>query len=286
MEERIKIALQKSGRLHDGSLDILKKAGIKISVREGVLKASSHSYPADVLLLRNSDIPEYVQDGVADLAIVGSNLLEEVKADVEVLMSLGFSKCKVSLAVPKDVDYKGNSWFNGKRIATSYPNTLQKYLDEHSITAELHVISGSVEIAPNIGLSDAVFDIVSSGSTLFKNGLREVETVLRSEAVLIGRKDMESGLKEYVEEICFRLRSVIEGQSTKYVLLNAPNDRIERITKLLPGVKSPTIMPLATEGWSSLHSVVPESDFWRVINDLKEAGAKGILVLPIEKMVQ
>ena len=281
----IKIAIQKSGRLNEDSLQILKDCGISIDNGKDQLKASARNFPLEVFYLRNGDIPPYLRDGVVDIAIIGENVLIEKGEDIAIAEKLGFSKCKVSLAIPKEKDYNGISDFQGKRIATSYPNTVQQYLNKHNIEADLHIINGSVEIAPNIGLADAICDIVSSGSTLFKNNLKEVEVMLKSEAVLAVSPKITNEAKETLEKLQFRMRAVLNGKNSKYVLLNAPNDKIEAIIGILPGMNSPTVLPLAKEGWSSLHSVVKDNEFWQVIDDLKEAGAESILVAPIEKMV-
>ncbi len=281
----IKIAIQKSGRLNEDSLQILKDCGISIDNGKDQLKASARNFPLEVFYLRNGDIPQYLRDGVVDIAIIGENVLIEKGEDIAIAEKLGFSKCKVSLAIPKEKDYNGISDFQGKRIATSYPNTVQQYLNKHNIEADLHIINGSVEIAPNIGLADAICDIVSSGSTLFKNNLKEVEIMLKSEAVLAVSPKITDVAKETLEKLQFRMRAVLNGKNSKYVLLNAPNDKIETIIGILPGMNSPTVLPLAKEGWSSLHSVVKDNEFWQVIDDLKEAGAESILVAPIEKMV-
>lgn len=285
MNERLRIAIQKGGRLSDDSLKLLKECGLSVDNAEDVLKASVPNFKADLFFLRNSDIPQYIEDGVADVAIVGENLIVEVPKKIEVVQRLGFSKCKVSLAIPKHIEYTGFEWFNEKKIATSYPHTLSEFLRSRNLKADIHEISGSVEIAPNIGLADAIFDIVSTGSTLFKNGLKEVEVVLRSEAVLVKRQGLDDSRSELLNELLFRIRSVLEARQNRYVLLNAPNEKLTEITNILPGVKSPSVMPLAMEGWSSLHSVIPSNNMWDVISKLKLAGAQGILVIPIEKMV-
>ena len=281
----IKIAVQKSGRLNKDSLELLKKCGISIDNGKDQLKVSSTNFPLEVLYLRNSDIPQYIEDGVADIAIIGENVIIEQKSNLDIIEKLGFSKCKVSLAIPKDEDYKGLSWFNGKRLATSYVSTLEDFLEENSINADIHKISGSVEIAPNIGLADAICDIVSSGSTLFKNGLKEVQTILKSEAVLVATKNLSTEKQEILDKLTFRLRAVLKGRKSKYIMLNVKNENIEKVSKLLPGMKSPTVMPLADEGWSSLHTVIEENRFWEVIDELKLNGAEGILIMPIEKVV-
>lgn len=281
----LRIAIQKSGRLSEDSLKLIKDCGIAIDNGNDQLKVNARNFPLEIFFLRNSDIPQYVQDGIADVAIVGENLLIEKPHDVKVIRHLGFSRCKLSLAIPKSENYTGLSYFNNKKIATSYPNTLQQFLDKNGLKAELHEISGSVEIAPNIGLADAICDLVSTGSTLFKNGLKEVETVLKSEAVIISGKQISAEAKAVLEKLLFRANAVLSARNNKYVLLNAPNEKIETIIQLLPGVNSPTIMPLAREGWSSLHSVINENDFWDVIDKLRDAGAQGILIIPIEKMI-
>jgi ATP phosphoribosyltransferase len=281
----LKIAVQKSGRLNKESLQLLKDCGISISNGKDQLKAKSSNFPLEVLYLRNSDIPQYIEDGVADIAILGGNTVIEKKKEVDIIENLGFSKCRVSMAIPKDADYTGIEWFNGKKLATSYPSTLQDFLDDNGIKAEIHKISGSVEIAPNIGLADAICDIVESGSTLFKNGLKEVTTILKSEAVLVANKNLSADKQEILDKIVFRLKAVLKGNKSKYILLNVPNESIEKVSKILPVMKSPTVMPLAEEGWSSLHTVIEENEFWEVIDELKEAGAQGILIMPIEKIV-
>lgn len=285
METTLKIAIQKSGRLNEDSLRLIKDCGIAIENGTDQLKVTARNFPLEIFFLRNSDIPQYVEDGVADIAIIGENLLIEKAHQVNVLQRLGFSKCKVSLAIPKNETYTGISYFQDKKIATSYPNTLQQYLQEQNIQAEIHEISGSVEIAPNIGLADAICDIVSTGSTLFKNGLKEVEVMYRSEAVLIAGKQLDKSRQLLVESLLFRINAVQTARNNKYILLNAPNDKIDDIIALLPGMKSPTILPLAQDGWSSLHSVISEKEFWEKIDALKKTGAEGILVVPIEKMV-
>lgn len=281
----IRIAIQKSGRLNEESLQILKDCGISIDNGKDQLKASSRNFPLEVFYLRNGDIPQYLRDGVVDIAIIGENVLIEKGEDIEIAEKLGFSKCKVSLAVPKSVKYSGVNDFEGKRIATSYPNTVRNYLKKKGVNADLHIINGSVEIAPNIGLADAICDIVSSGSTLFKNNLKEVEVMLKSEAVLAVSHKISEERREILKKIQFRIRSVLQARQSKYVLLNAPNDRLDKILSLLPGMRSPTVLPLAQEGWSSVHTVINKDKFWEVIHELKEAGAEGILVCPIEKMV-
>jgi len=281
----LKIAVQKSGRLNQDSLKLLKDCGIDVNNGKDQLKVNVSNFPLEILYLRNSDIPQYLEDGVVDIAIIGENLLIEKDKKVEIIERLGFSKCKVSLAVPKDVISDELTYFNGKKIATSYPNTLQKYLAKNNINAEIHVISGSVEIAPNIGLAEGICDIVSSGSTLFKNGLRETQVILKSEAVLAKSNILSPEKKAILNRLVFRIQSVLKAKNTKYILMNVPNDKIEEITNILPVLKSPTLLPLAEEGWSSLHSVIKESKFWNVIDELKNAGAEGILIVPIDKIV-
>ena len=283
--EKLRIAIQKSGRLNQDSLKLIKDCGISVDTGDDRLKVNAQNFPLEVFFLRNSDIPQYVQDGVADIAIIGENLLIEKPHQVDVIKRLGFSKCKVSLAIPKNEDYNGIGYFNGKRLATSYPNTVQTFLKEHNITAEIHEISGSVEIAPNIGLADGICDIVSTGSTLFKNGLKEVEVLHKSEAVLIAGKNLSAEAQALLDKLLFRINSVMAARNNKYILLNAPNDKLKDIIALLPGMKSPTILPLAEEGWSSVHSVISEKEFWEKIDALRANGAEGILVVPIEKMV-
>ena len=282
---KIRIAIQKSGRLNEESLQILKDCGISIDNGKDQLKASSRNFPMEVFYLRNGDIPQYLRDGVVDIAIIGENVLIEKGEDISIAEKLGFSKCKVSLAVPKSVKYNSVKDFEGKRIATSYPNTVLNYLKDKGVKADLHIINGSVEIAPNIGLADAICDIVSSGSTLFKNNLKEIEVMLTSEAVLAVSPKITAERKELLEKLQFRIQSVLRARGSKYVLLNAPNEKLESILKLLPGMRSPTVLPLADEGWSSVHTVINKDKFWEVIDELKKAGAEGILVCPIEKMV-
>ena len=283
--EKLKIAIQKSGRLNKDSLDLLSKCGIKIDNYKDQLKASSRNYPVEVYFLRNSDIPKYINDGVVDLAIIGENLLIEKDYEINVFEKLGFSKCKVSIAVPNKFNFNSIKDLNNVKIATSYPNTLKKFLNEENITANIHVINGSVEIAPNIGLSDAICDIVSSGSTLYKNNLKEVFVIHESQAVLAGNKKVLESNKLLLEKFLFRIRAVLKAKESKYILLNAPNDKINAISEILPVLKSPTVLPLNKEGWSSLHSVINENAFWEVIDKIKDAGAEDILVCPIEKMV-
>ncbi len=283
--QKIKIAIQKSGRLHDDSIQLLKECGIKAETGRDQLKVEVPNFPMEILYLRNSDIPQYLEDGVADLAIVGENLLIEEQKNVVAVQKLGFSKCRVSLAVPKSVSDNEIQYFEGKKIATSYPNTLQNFLNENGIKAEIHVISGSVEIAPNIGLADGICDIVSSGSTLFQNGLRETHVLLKSEAVLAKSMKLNPEKEELLKKLVFRIQSVLKARKSKYILMNVPNEKISEVSKILPVLKSPTVMPLAEPGWSSLHSVIDEDKFWDVIDELKSAGAEGILVVPIDKMV-
>lgn len=282
---KLKIAVQKEGRLNQESLKLLKDCGIDINNGKDQLKVIVDNFPLEILYLRNSDIPQYLEDGTVDIAIVGENLLIEKQKQVEIVQKLGFSKCKVSLAVPKEVEDDSLEYFNGKKIATSYPITLQNYLDKNNIKAEIHTISGSVEIAPNIGLADGICDIVSSGSTLFKNGLRETHVILKSEAVLVKSLQLDTAQEEILSKLLFRINAVLRAKNSKYILLNVPNDKIEAVTNILPVLKSPTILPLAEEGWSSLHSVIDENQFWEVIDELKTAGAEDILIVPIDKMV-
>ena len=282
---KLKIAVQKSGRLHDDSMTILKEVGISIDNGKDQLKASAKNFPLEVFYLRNGDIPQYLKDGVVDAAIIGENVLIEKGGEITVVEKLGFSTCKVSIAVPKSASYNGISDLEGKRIATSYPNTVNQFLEKNNVNAQLHIINGSVEIAPNIGLADAIVDIVSSGSTLFKNGLKEVEVLLKSEAVLAVSPMISSENQQTLNKLQFRLQSVLRGRQSKYVLLNAPNDKLDTIVNILPGMNSPTILPLAKEGWSSLHSVINKNEFWEIIDELKQQGAEGILVCPIENMV-
>ncbi len=285
MKEILRIAIQKSGRLNEQSLQLLKECGVKVGNGSSTLKARASNFPIEALFLRDDDIPQYVEDGVADVGILGENIVREKNKKINVLEKLGFARCRLSLAVGKDETYKGVSFFNGKKIATSYPNILKDFLKKNKVNCGIEEISGSVEIAPGIGLADGILDIVSTGSTLFTNGLKEVETVMESQAVLVSNKNLNSEKTAIVEKLLFRIRAVNNARSNKYILLNAPNKSLDKICKLLPGIKSPTILPLAREGWSSLHSVVKEDTFWEVIDELKKAGAEGILVVPIEKMV-
>ena len=282
---KLKIAIQKSGRLNEDSMRILKEIGISIDNGKDQLKASARNFPLELFYLRNGDIPQYLRDGVVDVAIIGENVLIEKGEDLHIVERLGFSKCRVSVAVPKSSNVKSLKDLSGKRIATSYPNTVTKYLNKENISANIHIINGSVEIAPNIGLADGICDIVSSGSTLFKNGLKEIDVLLKSEAVLAASPKISIENQKIIDTLQFRLRSVLRGRENKYVLLNAPNDKLERIVQILPGMNSPTILPLAKKGWSSLHSVINKNDFWNVIDELKANGAEGILVCPIENMV-
>ena len=282
----IRIAIQKSGRLNTDSLALLKSCGITVDNGKDQLKAKARNFPLEVFFLRNGDIPQYLRDGVVDLAIVGSNLLVEKGTDLEVIESLGFSKCKVSIAIPKENSFSGVSDLAGKKIATSYPNTVNQFLKEKGVEADIHVISGSVEIAPNIGLADAICDIVSSGSTLFKNNLKEVIEILTSEAVLVQAPNLNEEQILLIEKIQFRIQAVQRAKQSRYILLNVPNEQIDSVSKILPVLKSPTVLPLAQEGWSSIHSVINSGDFWEVIDQLKAAGAEDILVCPIEKMVR
>lgn len=282
---KLKIAVQKSGRLHDDSMSLLKDIGISIDNGKDQLKASANDFPLEVFYLRNGDIPQYLRDGVVDAAIIGENVLIEKGNDIQFVEKLGFSKCRVSIALPKEAKYKTIQDLNGKQIATSYPNTVKQFLNAKGVTANLHIINGSVEIAPNIGLADAIVDIVSSGSTLFKNNLVEKDVILNSEAVLAVSPLISSENQDILNKIQFRIQSVLKGRASKYVLLNAPNDKLDDIIKVLPGMKSPTVLPLAQEGWSSVHSVISKNQFWEIIDELKLKGAQGILVCPIEKMV-
>lgn len=283
---KLKIAIQKSGNLNEGSLKLLKDCGLAINNGKDQLKVVVGNFPIEILYLRNSDIPQYIADGIADVGIVGENLLIEKQKQVTLLEKLGFSKCRVSLAVPKEITDDSIEYFNGKKIATSYPVTLQNFLNEKNIKAEIHTISGSVEIAPNIGLADGICDIVSSGSTLFKNGLRETQVILNSEAVLVKSSKLSTEQEAILEKLLFRIKAVLRAKNSKYILLNVPNQKIAEVTNILPVLKSPTILPLAEEGWSSLHSVIDENQFWEVIDELKAAGAEDILIVPIDKMVR
>jgi ATP phosphoribosyltransferase len=285
MNNILRLAIQKKGRLSDDSLKLIKECGIKFNNGTGKLKAASHNFPIEFLFLRDDDIPDYVADGVADIGIVGENVFAEKNSETEIVRRLGFSKCRLSLAIAKSESYEGLSYFEGKNIATSYPAILKKYLANNNIQAEVHEISGSVEIAPSIGLAEAICDLVSSGSTLLSNGLKEVEVIFRSEAILIGHPGLSQQKRETLNKLLFRMESVQNGTSYKYILLNAPNDALDTIIGLLPGMRSPTVLPLAQKNWSSLHSVIKEDEFWEKIEQLKSAGAEGILVVPIEKMI-
>ncbi|MDO9594286.1 MAG: ATP phosphoribosyltransferase [Lutibacter sp.] len=282
---KLKIAVQKAGRLNEDSLQLLKDCGISIDNGKDQLKASASNFPLEVLYLRNGDIPQYLKDGVVDIAIIGDNVLIEKGNGIKVIERLGFSKCRVSLAVPKGVNYKNINDLNGMRIATSYPNTVKEYFSKFNLTPDIHVISGSVEIAPSIGLADAICDIVSSGSTLFKNNLKEVEVMLNSEAVLAVSPTISAESQVILNKLQFRIQAVLKARKSRYILMNAPNDKIAEIIKILPGMRSPTVLPLAEAGWSSIHTVIEKDRFWEVIDELKLLGAEGLLVVPIEKMV-
>ena len=281
----LRIAVQSKGRLFEDTMALLSEAGIKVSSSKRTLLVQSSNFPVEILYLRDDDIPQSVATGVADLGIVGQNEFEERQENAEVIRPLGFSKCRLSLAIPKAVNYPGLKWFEGKKIATSYPGILRRFMQQHHIAADIHVITGSVEISPGIGLADAIFDIVSSGSTLVSNNLSEVEVVMNSEALLIGNKDMSEEKRAVLNELLFRIEAVKNAEDKKYVLMNVPTDRVKDVVDVLPGAKSPTVMPLATEGWSSVHTVIDEKRFWEIIRQLKELGAQGILVVPIEKMI-
>ena len=281
----LRIAVQAKGRLFEETMALLEESDIKLSTTKRTLLVQSSNFPVEVLFLRDDDIPQSVATGVADLGIVGENEFVERQEDAEIIKRLGFSKCRLSLAMPKDIEYPGLSWFNGKKIATSYPGILDAFMKSNGVKAEVHVITGSVEVAPGIGLADGIFDIVSSGSTLVSNRLKEVEVVMRSEALLIGNKNMSKEKKEILDELLFRMDAVKTAEDKKYVLMNAPKDKLEDIIAVLPGMKSPTVMPLAQDGWCSVHTVLDEKRFWEIIGKLKALGAEGILVLPIEKMI-
>jgi ATP phosphoribosyltransferase len=281
----LKIAIQKSGRLHEESVKLLNDCGIGVKNGNSQLKSVADNFPLEAYFLRDDDIPQYVEDGVAHVGIVGENVVQEKNKAIDIVETLGFSKCRLSIAVKKTDNYDGAKFLEGKKIATSYPFLTQKFLNESKINAEIHEISGSVELAPGIGLADVVCDLVSSGSTLFMNGLQEVQTILQSQAVLIKTKELDSQLQKTLDQLLFRIRAVRKAKRNKYVLLNAPNDSLDKIIKLLPGMRSPTVLPLATSGWSSVHSVLNEDEFWEKIEQLKAAGAEGILVIPIEKMI-
>ncbi len=284
-ETVLKIAIQKSGRLSEKSLDLLKSCGVNLNGGDRKLKSIASNFPLEVFFLRDDDIPQYVADGVADLGILGENEVFEKNQPVEAIKQLGFAKCRMCLATRREVDYPGVEWFEGKKIATSYPVILQDYLNKNKVNASIEVIGGSVEIAPGIGLADGIFDIVSTGSTLIMNGLKEVETVIKSQAVLIGNQDISQDKKALLDQLLFRMDAVNTAKKNKYILLNAPNDKVDDIIKIIPGMRSPTVLPLAMEGWSSVHTVIQEDDFWEVIEQLKANGAEGILVSPIEKMI-
>lgn len=281
----LRIAVQSKGRLYEDTMGLLKETGIKINSARRTLLVQSSNFPIEVLYMRDDDIPECVASGIADIGIVGENEFVERGKDANVVKRLGFSKCRLSLAIPEAENYTGVKWFDGKKIATSYPNILKKFAEEQGINIEVHVIQGSVEIAPGIGLSDGIFDIVSSGSTLISNKLREVETVMKSEALLIGNKELTPEKQATLDDFLFRIQSVLVADDKKYVLMNAPTDKVKDICSILPGIKSPTVLPLATEGWTSIHTVVDQKHFWEIVGQLKEKGAEGILVLPIEKMI-
>ena len=281
----LRIAVQSKGRLYDETMELLQESGISLGVSKRTLLVQAGNFPVEVLFLRDDDIPQSVAGGVADVGIVGENEFVERQEKADIIKRLGFSRCRLSLAIPKAIDYQGLEWFNGKKIATSYPGILNAFLKEKGIKAETHVITGSVEIAPGIGLADAIFDIVSSGSTLVSNNLREVEVVMQSEALLIGNPKMDAEKKAILEELLFRFDAVKAAQGKKYIMMNVPDDRMNEVLAELPGIKSPTVMPLATKGWSSVHTVLDEKRFWEIIGKLKAAGAEGILVLPIEKMI-
>ncbi len=285
MNEKLKIAIQKSGRLHDGSVNLLKECGIDVVNGVNKLKTEASNFPLEVYFFRDDDIPQYVEDAVADIGIIGENVVYESNKRVTVVEELGFATCRLSIAVRKGEEYKSAYYLNGKRIATSYPVILQKFLDKNNINAEIHEISGSVEIAPGIGLADAICDIVSSGSTLFMNGLQEAEMILQSRTVLIKNNKLNVAQQQLLDKLLFRIQSVKKAKNNKYILLNAPNNKLSEIIGLLPGMKSPTVLPLAEAGWSSVHSVLNENEFWDIIEQLKSAGAQGILVVPIEKMI-
>lgn len=281
----LRIAVQSKGRLFEETMNMLAESDIKLSTSKRTLLVQSKNFPVEVLFLRDDDIPQTVASGVADLGVVGENEFVERDEDAEIIRRLDFSKCRLSLAIPKAIDYPGLEWFQGKKIATSYPGILSKFMKKNGIEADIHVITGSVEIAPGIGLADGIFDIVSSGSTLVSNNLREVEVVMQSEALLIGNKNLSDDKKEILEELLFRIQAVKTAEDKKYVRMNVPNDKLDEVVSVLPGMRSPTVMPLATKGWSSVHTVLDEDRFWEIIGKLKAAGAEGILVSPIEKMI-
>ncbi|MBQ2127706.1 MAG: ATP phosphoribosyltransferase [Prevotella sp.] len=281
----LRIAVQSKGRLYEDTMNLLSEADIKVSASKRTLLVSANNFPLEVLYLRDDDIPQSVASGVADIGVVGENELVERGEDVDIVSRLGFSRCRLSLAIPKEINYQGLEWFNGKKIATSYPNILRNFMQEHGIQTDIHVITGSVEISPGIGLADAIFDIVSSGSTLVSNNLREVEVVMKSEALLIGNKAMSAEKRELLDQILFRFKAVKDAEDKKYVRMNAPKARLDEIINVLPGLKSPTIIPLADDEWCSVHTVLDQKQFWEIIGKLKELGAQGILVTPIEKMI-
>ncbi|MBR6686124.1 MAG: ATP phosphoribosyltransferase [Paludibacteraceae bacterium] len=281
----LRIAVQAKGRLHEETMTMLEESSIKMDLGKRLLLVSSKSFPVEILFLRDDDIPQAVATGIADVGIVGENEFVEKGEDANIIRRLDFSKCRLSLAIPKEVDYKGLEWFQGKKIATSYPNILKNFLKENNINADVHVITGSVEIAPSIKLADCIFDIVSSGGTLVTNNLKEVEVVMKSEALMIGNKNLSAEKQEILDELLFRFNSYKNAEGKKYIILNVPNDRINDVCEILPGMKSPTITPLVKEGWSSMHSVIEEKTFWEIISKLKALGAEGILVIPIEKMI-
>lgn len=285
MSEKLRIAVQAKGRLNEGSLALMEEAGIHLIIGRRNLVSPAKNFPLEALYLRDDDIPQTVAYGAADVGIVGENEVLEKGEPVEIVKRLGFSKCRLSLAIPQQIEYTGKQWFNGKKIATSYPEILKKWLRKHNIDAEIHVINGSVEISPGIGLADAIFDIVSSGSTLVTNRLQEVEIVVFSEAVMIKNEELSPTKQEILDDLIFRLESVQRAEGKKYILLNIRDEKIPEVSRILPGMKSPTVMPLAEKGWSSVHSVIDENDFWEVIGKLKKAGAEGILIIPIEKMI-
>ena len=281
----LRIAVQAKGRLHEETMTMLEESSIKMDLGKRLLLVSSKSFPVEILFLRDDDIPQAVATGIADVGIVGENEFVEKGEDANIIRRLDFSKCRLSLAIPKEVDYKGLEWFQGKKIATSYPNILKNFLKENNISADVHVITGSVEIAPSIKLADCIFDIVSSGGTLVTNNLKEVEVVMKSEALMIGNKNLSAEKQEILDELLFRFNSYKNAEGKKYIILNVPNDKINDVFEILPGMKSPTITPLVKEGWSSMHSVISEKTFWEIISKLKALGAEGILVIPIEKMI-
>lgn len=285
MEPKLKIAVQKSGRLLEDSLQMLKDCGIKVQEGKDSLKVQASNFPMEVFYLRNSDIPHYVHDGIADIAILGENTVIESERDLDMLLPLGFSRCRLSVAVPKGTTYSGLSWLNGKKIATSYPASLRSFLQKNQLHAEIHEISGSVEIAPNIGLADAICDLVSSGNTLFMNNLEEKEVVLKSEAWLVAGKNLQPDVQLLLDKLIFRIKSVLAARHHKYLLMNAPTESLEKVLSILPGMKSPTVMPLAEPGWNSVHTVISEDRFWDIIDELRAHGAQGILIVPIEKMI-